>query len=172
MTKLLVAGIIYPISDSNWVSPVHVVPKKSRMTVMKNQNDELVPTRLNQATRKDHFPLPFLDQVLEKLAGKSHYCFLDGYSGYKQIHIAPEDQYKTTFTCPFGTFSYTRMSFGLCNPKHVLKMHAEHFLKFIGGLHGGVHGQLHSVCRHFRCMSRKSGSSTEAVHRNRPGVEL
>ncbi|RDX78889.1 Retrovirus-related Pol polyprotein from transposon 17.6, partial [Mucuna pruriens] len=128
VTKLLAAGIIYPISDSSWVSPVQVVPKKSGMTVMKNQNDELVPTRvqnswrvcidyrkLNQATRKDHFPLPFLDQVLEKLARKSHYCFLDGYSGYMQIHIAPEDQHKTTFTCPFGTFAYTRMPFGLCN---------------------------------------------------------
>ncbi|RDX91840.1 Retrovirus-related Pol polyprotein, partial [Mucuna pruriens] len=98
------------------------------MTVMKNQQDELVPTRiqnswrvcidyrrLNQATRKDHFPLPFIDQMLEKIAGKSHYCFLDGFSGYMQIHIAPEDQHKTTFTCPFGTFAYTRMPFGLCN---------------------------------------------------------
>ncbi|RDY04855.1 Retrovirus-related Pol polyprotein, partial [Mucuna pruriens] len=71
--------------------------------------------RLNQATRKDHFPLPFIDQVLEKLAGKSHYCFLDGFSCYMQVHIAPEDQHKTTFTCPFGTFAYTRMPFGLCN---------------------------------------------------------
>ncbi|RDY13531.1 Retrovirus-related Pol polyprotein from transposon 17.6, partial [Mucuna pruriens] len=71
--------------------------------------------RLNQATRKDHFPLPFIDQVLEKLTGKSHYCFLDGFSGYMQIHIAPEDQHKTTFTYPFGTFAYIRMPFGLCN---------------------------------------------------------
>ncbi|RDX63566.1 hypothetical protein CR513_57981, partial [Mucuna pruriens] len=90
VTKLLAAGIIYPISYSNCVSLVEVVPKKSRVTVMKNRNDELVPTRrvcidyrkLNQATRKDHFPLPFLDQFLEKLARKSHYCFLDEYSGY------------------------------------------------------------------------------------------
>ncbi|RDY14301.1 Retrovirus-related Pol polyprotein from transposon 17.6, partial [Mucuna pruriens] len=108
VTKLLAASIIYPISDSQWVSPVQVVPKMSRMTVMENQQDEL-------ATRKDHFPLPFIDQVLEKLAGKSHYCFLDGFSGYMQIHIAPEDQHKTTFTCPFGTFAYSRMPFGLCN---------------------------------------------------------
>ncbi|RDY05460.1 Retrovirus-related Pol polyprotein from transposon 17.6, partial [Mucuna pruriens] len=108
VTKLLAIGIIYPISDNQWVSLVQVVPKKSRMIVMKNQHNEL-------ATRKDHFPLPFIDQVLEKLAGKSHYCFLDGFSGYMQIHIAPEDQHKTTFTCPFGTFSYTRMSFGLGN---------------------------------------------------------
>ncbi|RDY01865.1 Retrovirus-related Pol polyprotein, partial [Mucuna pruriens] len=86
VTKLLAVGIIYPISDSQWVSPVQVVPKKSGMTVMKNQQDELVPTRiqnswrvcidyrrLNQATHKDHFPLPFIDQMLEKLSGKSHY---------------------------------------------------------------------------------------------------
>ena len=53
--------------------------------------------------------------MLEHLAGKSHYCFLDGFSGYLQIHIAPEDQEKTTFTCPFGTFAYRRMPFGLCN---------------------------------------------------------
>ncbi|RDX77871.1 hypothetical protein CR513_41925, partial [Mucuna pruriens] len=100
----------------------------SGMTVMKNQQDELVPTwiqnswrvcidykRLNQATRKDHFPLPFIDQVLEKLPGKSHYCFLDGFSRYMQIHMAPKDQHKKTFTCPFGTFAYTRMPSGLCN---------------------------------------------------------
>ncbi|RDX84061.1 hypothetical protein CR513_34944, partial [Mucuna pruriens] len=128
VTKLRAAGIIYPISDIQSVSPVQVVPKKSGMIVMKNQQEELVPKqiqnswqicidyrRLNQATRKDHFPLPFIDQVLEKLAGKSHYCFLDGFSGYMQIHFAPEDQHKTTFTCPFGTFAYTRMPFGLCN---------------------------------------------------------
>ncbi|RDX79855.1 Retrovirus-related Pol polyprotein, partial [Mucuna pruriens] len=128
VTRLLAAGIIYPISDSQWVSPVQVVPKKFGMTVMKNQHDELVPMRiqnswrvcinyrrLNQATRKDHFPLPFIDQMLEKIAGKYHYYFLDGFSGYMQIHIAPKDQHKTTFTCPFGTFAYSRMPFGLCN---------------------------------------------------------
>ncbi|RDX68637.1 hypothetical protein CR513_52353, partial [Mucuna pruriens] len=53
--------------------------------------------------------------VLKKLSGKSHYCFLDGFSSYMQIHIALEDQHKTTFTCPFGTFAYTRMPFGMCN---------------------------------------------------------
>ncbi|RDY11803.1 hypothetical protein CR513_03484, partial [Mucuna pruriens] len=69
----------------------------------------------NQTTRKDHFPLPFIDQVLERLACKSYYCFLDGFSSYMQIHIAPTDQQKTTFTCPFSTFVCTRMSFGTCN---------------------------------------------------------
>ena len=71
--------------------------------------------RLNQATRKDHYPLPFIDQMLDRLSGKSHYYFLDGYTGYFEIHIAPEDQEKTTFTCPFGTYAYKRMPFGLCN---------------------------------------------------------
>ena len=71
--------------------------------------------KLNVATRKDHFLLPFIDHMLERLAGKSHYCFLDGYSGYNQIVIVAEDQEKTTFTCPFGTFAYRRMPFGLCN---------------------------------------------------------
>jgi len=56
-----------------------------------------------------------MDQMLERLAGRSHYCFLDGYSGYIQVPIAPEDQEKTTFTCPFGTYAFRRMSFGLCN---------------------------------------------------------
>ena len=70
---------------------------------------------LNAITRKDHFPLPFLDQVLERVVGHEYYCFLDGYSRYYQIEIALEDQEKTTFTCPFGTFAFRRMPFGLCN---------------------------------------------------------
>ncbi|GJY46772.1 reverse transcriptase domain-containing protein [Tanacetum coccineum] len=126
--KLLEAGLIYPISDSPWVSPVHCVPKKGGMTVITNDENELVPTRLvtgwrvcidyrklNEATRKDHFPLPFMDQMLERLAGNEFYCFLDGFSGYFQIPIDPKDQEKTTFTCPYGTFAYRRMPFGLCN---------------------------------------------------------
>ncbi|XP_042405116.1 uncharacterized protein LOC121995443 [Zingiber officinale] len=126
--KLLDAGIIYPISDSEWVSPVHVVPKKGGMTVVRNSNNELIPTRtvtgwrmcidyrkLNKETRKDHFPLPFIDQMLDRLAKHSYFCFLDGYSGFYQIPIHPNDQEKTTFTCPYGTFAYRRMPFGLCN---------------------------------------------------------
>nr|GEY17100.1 reverse transcriptase domain-containing protein [Tanacetum cinerariifolium] len=68
-----------------------------------------------QATHKDHFPLPFMDQMLERLAGNEYYCFLDGFSGYFQIPIDPRDQEKTTFTCPYRTFAYRRMPFGLCN---------------------------------------------------------
>ncbi|GKA66005.1 reverse transcriptase domain-containing protein [Tanacetum coccineum] len=71
--------------------------------------------KLNDATRKDHFPFPFMDQMLEHLARNEFYCFLDGFSGYFQIPIDPQDQDKTTFTCPYGTFAYQRMPFGLCN---------------------------------------------------------
>ena len=71
--------------------------------------------KLNAAMCKDHFPLPFIVQMLERLAGHEYYCFLDGYSGYNQIPITPENQEKTTFTCLFGTFAYQRMPFGLYN---------------------------------------------------------
>nr|GEZ24961.1 reverse transcriptase domain-containing protein [Tanacetum cinerariifolium] len=126
--KLLDAGLIYPIFYSLWVSPVHCVPKKGGFTVIENEENELIPThlvtewrvcidyqKLNEATRKDHFPLPFMDQMLEKLAGNKYYCFLDGFSGYFQIPINPRDQEKTTFTYPNETFAYRRMPFGLCN---------------------------------------------------------
>ena len=122
VVKLLEAEMIYPISDSSWVSPVQVVPKKGGMTVVKNEKNEPIPTRtitewrmcidyrrLNQATRKDHFPpppLPFMDQMLERLAGQAYYCFIDGYSGYNQITVNPEDHEKTAFTCPFRIFAY------------------------------------------------------------------
>ena len=124
--KWLNAGFIYAISDSPWVSPVHVVPKKGGFTVIRNDRNELIPTRtvtgwricidyrkLNTATRKDHFPLPFM--MLDRLVGHNHFCFLDGYLGYNHIAIAPEDQEKTTFTFPYGTFAFRRMPFGLCN---------------------------------------------------------
>nr|GEY30045.1 reverse transcriptase domain-containing protein [Tanacetum cinerariifolium] len=119
--------MIYLISDSPWVSPIHCVPKKGGMTIVDNENNELILTRLvtgwrvcidyrklNDATRKDHFPLPFMDQMLERLAENELYCFLDGFPGYFQILIDPQDQEKTTFTCPYGTFAYRRMPFGLC----------------------------------------------------------
>ncbi|XP_062114115.1 uncharacterized protein LOC133825147 [Humulus lupulus] len=105
-----------------------VVSKKGGMMVVKNDNNELIPTRTltwwricidyrkqNKETRKDHFPLPFVDQMLDRLAGHPDYWFLDGYSGYNKIPIAPEDQEKTTFMCPYGTFAIRRILFGLCN---------------------------------------------------------
>nr|GEV09486.1 reverse transcriptase domain-containing protein [Tanacetum cinerariifolium]GEV26540.1 reverse transcriptase domain-containing protein [Tanacetum cinerariifolium] len=109
-------------------NPVHCVPKNGGFTVVENEDNELILTRLvtgwrvcidyrklNEATRKDYFPLPFMDQMLERLAGNQYYYFLDGFFGYFQIPIDPKDQEKSKFTCLYGTFAYRRMPFGLCN---------------------------------------------------------
>ena len=105
-----------------------MVPKKGGFTVIRNEKNELIPTRtitgwrvcidyrkLNSTTRKDHYPLPFIDQMLDRLVGHSHFCFLDEYFGYNQISRALKNQEKTIFTCPSGTFAFRRMPFGLCN---------------------------------------------------------
>jgi hypothetical protein len=126
--KLLHAGIIYHVLYSEWTSPVQVMPKKGGMTTVTNEQGEQIthrlPTgwrmcinyrKLNMATKKDHFPLPFIDEMLEQLANHSFFCFLNGYFGYHQIPIHLDYQRKTTFTCPYGTYAYRRMSFGLCN---------------------------------------------------------
>ncbi|XP_070002120.1 uncharacterized protein [Nicotiana sylvestris] len=94
VTKWLDTWVVYPISDSSWTSPVKCVPKKGGMTVVTNEKNEFIPIRtvtgwrvcmdyrkLNKMTRKDHFPLPFLDYILDKLTGHDFYCFLDGHSG-------------------------------------------------------------------------------------------
>ena len=125
---LLDAGIIYPVAESDWVSQFHCVPIKGGFTVVPNNNNELIPTRtivgyrmcidfrkLNKETRKDHYPLSFIDQMLERLAKHSYVCYLEGYSGFSQIVVHPDDQLKTTFTCPYGLYVYRRMPFGLCN---------------------------------------------------------
>nr|GEU47059.1 reverse transcriptase domain-containing protein [Tanacetum cinerariifolium] len=106
--KLLEARLIYPISDSPWVSPVHCVPKKGGFTVVENEDNELIPTRLVTDARK--------------LAGNQYYCFLDGFSGYFQILIDPNDQEKTTLTCPYGTFAYRRMPFRIFNAPGTFQM--------------------------------------------------
>nr|GEY05746.1 reverse transcriptase domain-containing protein [Tanacetum cinerariifolium] len=89
--KLLDTGLIYPISDSPW----------GGFTIVENEENELIPTHLVTGWRR--------------LVGNEYYCFLDGFSGYFQIPIDPRDKEKTTFTCPYGTFAYRRMPFGLCN---------------------------------------------------------
>ena len=122
------AGVIYPISNSLWVSPVQVMPKNGGMMVVRDADNKQIPTRmvtrwricmdyqkLNKVTRKDHFPLPFIDHMLDKLVRHEYYCFLDGYLGYNQIAITLEDQEKTIFTCLYGIFAFRRMPFGLCN---------------------------------------------------------
>nr|GEY05390.1 reverse transcriptase domain-containing protein [Tanacetum cinerariifolium] len=151
--KLLDTELIYPILDSPWVSLVHYVPKKGGFTAVQNEENEVIPTRLvigwcvcigyrklNEATRKDHFPLPFMDQMLDRLAGNEYYCFLDGFSGYFLIPIDPKDQEKTTFTCPYETFAYRRMPFRLCNtPDQVIRwcVHSQEAIDILKACHNG-----------------------------------
>ena len=117
--KLLEVNIIFPIPDSQWVSPTHMVPKKTGTTVTGGNKENLLSARTatswrmcidyrkrNVATRKDYFSLPFINQILERQSRQEFYCFLDGYSGYNQIVVHPEDYKKTTFICTYGTFAY------------------------------------------------------------------
>ena len=113
--KLLEAGFIYPISDSEWVTLLVIVPNKNGKWRVSVDYREL-----NKAIQKYHFPLPFIDQVLDTLSRKKFFSFLDGFSGYNQTQIAPEDQDKTTFTCPWGTFAYRVLPL-------VYVMHQQHF---------------------------------------------
>ena len=115
--KLLEAGIIYPVADSQWVSPVHCVPKKGGITVVPNDKDELIPQRiitgyrmvidfrkLNKATKKDHYPLPFIDQMLERLSKHTHFCFLDAYSVFFSNTCVIRGSSKDYFYLPFWYF--------------------------------------------------------------------
>ncbi|GJX51734.1 reverse transcriptase domain-containing protein [Tanacetum coccineum] len=129
--KILMEGEFKPsVQPQRRVNPniKEVVPKKGGMTVVKNEKNKLIPQRtvtgwhvcidyhkLNNTTQKDHFLFPFIDQMIKRLAGHEYYCFLDGFLGYFYIPIALEDQEKTMFTSPYGTFAYKRIPFGLCN---------------------------------------------------------
>jgi hypothetical protein len=113
--RLLEAGFIYPVNNSEWVSPIVVVPKKVRADGKVKIRVCQDFRKLNSATKKDYFPLPFTDIILDHVAGHQWYSFLDGFSGYNQVFIRMNDQLKTTFTTEWGTFAFNRMPFGLCN---------------------------------------------------------
>ncbi len=108
--KLLEAGFIRPMETTEWVSPVVLTLKKNgKLRVCVNYK------ALNKVTKNHRYPLPFCEEILEEVAGHVMYTFGDGYRGYHQVKIALEDQLKTTFTTPWGTFCYTVIPFGLCN---------------------------------------------------------
>ena len=113
--RLLEAGFIYPIVNSEWVSSIVVVPKKAgadgKLKIRVCQDFK----KLNASTKKDYFPILFTDIILDHVSGHECYSFLDGFFGYNQVFIRPEDQLKTTFTTEWGTFAFNRMPFGLCN---------------------------------------------------------
>ncbi|MCO5558423.1 hypothetical protein L7F22_012005 [Adiantum nelumboides] len=126
--KLLNAGSIYPVEDSEWVSPIVVTPKKNgKWRVCVDYKS------LNAATKRDHFPLPFQDEILNEAAGYERYTMCDGYSGYFQIRIAEEDQKKTPFVTPWGCFAYRVMPFGLTNAPATFQRFVTHvFQPFFG----------------------------------------
>nr|CAN60680.1 hypothetical protein VITISV_033696 [Vitis vinifera] len=111
-------AIGWKISNLKGINPLvcthHIYMEEEAKLIRQPQrrlNPHLQEVEIDAVTRKDHFPLPFIDQVLERVSGHPFYCFLDGYSGYFQIEIDVEDQEKTTFTCPFGAYAYRRMPF-------------------------------------------------------------
>jgi len=110
LDKLLEARFIRSVETTEWVSHVVLTLKKNgKLRVCVNYK------ALNKVTKKDRYPLLFCEEILEEVARHEMYTFGDGYRGYHQVKIAPEDQLKTTFTTPWGTFCYTVMPFGLCN---------------------------------------------------------
>ena len=131
---MLAAGIIYPIDQSEWASPMVVQPKKHDPKKLRICVDF---KWLNRATLTDHFPTPFADEILNEVAGHECYSFIDGFSGYNQVRIAEEDQRNTTFVCEFGSFAYRVMPFGLKNApavffRIVIKAFQESMYKSMG----------------------------------------
>ncbi|MCO5550923.1 hypothetical protein L7F22_004417 [Adiantum nelumboides] len=119
--KLLHAGFIYPVEDLEWVSPVVVTPKKNgKCWVCVDYKP------LNAATKRDHFPLQFQDEILNAVVGYECYTVCDGYSGYFQIRIVEEDQRKNTFVTPWGCFAYRIMPFGLTNAAATFQRYVTH----------------------------------------------
>jgi hypothetical protein len=110
LQKLLDVNFIYLIYDSGWLSPLAIVPNKNEKRRIFVDYREL-----NKATQKNHFPSPFINEVLDTLSGKKYFSFLDGFNGNNQIKISPKDQNKMNFTFPWGTFSYHVLPFGICN---------------------------------------------------------
>ena len=108
--KLLNAGFIYPIPLTDWVSNIVPITKKQGTIRV------CVDYRgINKACPKDNFPTPFIDQIIDECVGSEMYSFMDGLSGYNEINISPADQHKTAFICPWGTFAYKKLPFGLKN---------------------------------------------------------
>jgi hypothetical protein len=108
--KLLKADFIYPIHLTQWVSNPMLVNKKQGMIRVCTEFRDL-----NKACPKDNFPTPFIDQIIDECVGCEAFSFMEGFLGYNQIQIKPEDQHKTTFICPWGTFTYRKIPFSLKN---------------------------------------------------------
>ncbi|KAH9727219.1 hypothetical protein KPL70_008579 [Citrus sinensis] len=122
------------VEDCNFLNVEEEDVTANQIDLMEEKQPDRHNRKLNKTTRKDHFSLPFIDQMLDRLTRKQYYCFLDGYSGYNQITVAPENQEKTTFTCPYGTFAFRRMPFGLCNAPSESPWYADFANYLVSGL--------------------------------------
>jgi hypothetical protein len=110
--KLIKASFIYPVQLKEWLSnPIPINKKQGTICVCMDFHD------LKKSFPKDNFPTPFIDQIVDDCAGCEVFCFMYGFFGYNQIHIKPKDQHKMTFICPWGTFTYRKMPFGLKNAR-------------------------------------------------------
>jgi hypothetical protein len=176
--KLLKAGFIYPIPLTDWVSNIVPVNKKQgTIRICIDYRD------INRACPKDNYPTPYIDQIIDDCAGSEMFSFMDGFSGYNQINILPADQPKTAFICPWGTFAYCKLPFGLKNAGATFQRamsYAFHDIKHIvqpylddlpaHSLHRADHlVHLRAIfmrCRHYRirlnptqmCLLYRSGS--------------
>ena len=108
MIKLLDVGFIYEVEHIEWVSPIVIVMKKNG-----NMRVCVDLKKFNATTIRDHYPLPFIEDVLERVVGHEAYIFLDRFSGYNQVSIDPKDQHKMAFATTWDIFVYTKMPFGL-----------------------------------------------------------
>jgi hypothetical protein len=110
LEHLLGAGFIAPVDQATWLSPIVVVPKKNgKLRICVDFR------RLNAATKKNPYPLPFTDEVLDAVIGYEAYSFIDCFSGYHQVRIHPDDRPKTAFITEWGAYVWIVMPFGLKN---------------------------------------------------------
>ena len=141
INKMLDAGIIYQIERTTWVSLIVVVLKKNGKILICIDYPQV-----NDATIKDNYPVPYIEHLLERVAGAEAYNFIDGFSGYNQSSVVPGDQHKTAFATAFGTFVYKQMPFGLTSALSTYQRATDHI--FVARLGQGVESYVDDLCCH------------------------
>ena len=127
--KMLDVGIINPIERTTWVSPIVVILKKNGKILICIDYPQV-----NDATIKDNYPVPYIEHLLERVAGAEAYNFIDGFSGYNQISVVPEDQHKISFATKFGAFTYKQTPFGFTCSLSTYQKAEDHIFTTRGGV--------------------------------------